>query len=128
MLIWTIILAKFLSSIHYSDLTSQFLFAKQPSKLYTFIAVCIAAPLWEELAFRHAPLQMVKNTGNVLWVIIITSAIFGYIHPGSNSVLFQGVYGLIFAWVYIRNNYCYWSSTFLHFLWNVTMMFAPLTI
>jgi len=99
-----------------------------------FFFSCIFAPLWEELAFRHAPLLIAKRFSkpgrDVTWpIIIISSVIFGWGHgSGPISLLIQGVGGLLFSWVYLKNNYSYWSSTFLHFLWNFSLTFVFPTI
>lgn len=84
--------------------------------------VVLIAPVWEEAAFRYAPITiaMLFNKKLVLPVVIISSAIFGWGHGhGAYSVMLQGVGGLIYAWIYIRNGYSYWSSVTAHSMWNV---------
>lgn len=99
-----------------------------PTPLGIFFFSCILAPLWEELAFRHAPIQIAKGLYKALDVdftipiVIISSAIFGWGHGhGPISILMQGVGGLVLSFVYIKNGYSYWSSVIVHFLWNLTM-------
>jgi membrane protease YdiL (CAAX protease family) len=91
-----------------------------PAALNVFMA-CIVAPLWEELVFRVAPLQIAKGFGEkyLIPVIIISSAIFGWGHgEGTYSILIQGVLGAVLSWVYIKNNYSYWSVVAVHAMWN----------
>lgn len=96
-----------------------------------FFFACIFAPLWEELAFRHAPMLIAKHFNkaskkvNLTWpVVIISSVIFGWGHgQGPISLLIQGVGGLLFSWVYLKNNYSYWSSVALHCLWNISLTY-----
>lgn len=94
---------------------------------------CICAPIFEELLYRHAPLQVLKqytdqNTAKGLnlttLTVLVSSVIFGLIHgKGYNSILMQGFVGLGFAIVYLRNGYSYWSAVLCHSLYNLTWMF-----
>lgn len=91
---------------------------------YDFFFACIFAPLWEELVYRYAAISILKKLGQEFIVpgVIISSAIFGWGHHyGPISLLIQGVGGLIFSYTYIKNNYSYWSSVLLHFLWNFSV-------
>lgn len=94
----------------------------EPSRLYVFFFSCIWAPLWEEAAFRVAPIAIAKHFNRnalMIPVVILSSVLFGWGHGmGPISLLIQGVMGLVFATVYIKNGYSYWSSVTLHFLWN----------
>lgn len=90
-----------------------------------FTYSCIIAPLWESLVFIWAPLALVKDKKH-LWlpVVIISSFIFGMGHKFSpNPILIQGVFGVIFSMVYIKNGFSYWSAVILHGLWNFTVMY-----
>lgn len=105
----------------------SFDFSVDPPLAYILFLMCIVAPLWEELAFRHGPGLIVKAMGKevMLPVMIISSAIFGWGHGhGPESILRQGVMGFIFFSLYIKNNYSYWSSVLLHALWNTFCFFA----
>jgi len=85
---------------------------------------CVMAPLWEELFFRAAPLQLIRSSQiNPFYVIVITSVIFGLSHGSVYNIFFQGVYGVVFSYLYIRNNYDYWSSVILHSLWNLSVIY-----
>lgn len=88
---------------------------------------CMMAPLTEELIFRHAPLKIASLVSKeaVLPVILASSVIFGICHHhGYLSVIKQGVLGFVFACVYIKNGYSYWSSITLHSMWNLYCLFA----
>lgn len=90
---------------------------------------CILAPLVEEFMFRHFPLQTLKlipfpnessRTKAIMLVVLMSSLIFGLMHGnGWDSVLIQGVTGLGFSYVYLKNNYSYWSSVITHSLYNL---------
>lgn len=126
MFLWVFLIK---SGLKYTRIFNPFVgFVYTPLGIFFFS--CIIAPLWEELVFRHAPLQITKKLNQVLnvdftWpVIFISSAIFGWGHgQQAVSILIQGVMGVVFSIVYIRNNYSYWSSTVLHFLWNSSVYY-----
>jgi membrane protease YdiL (CAAX protease family) len=91
-----------------------------------FFFACIWAPLWEEAAFRYAPITIAKNFGPqfLFPVIIISSVLFGWGHgSGPVSLLIQGVGGFLFSLLYIKNGFSYKSSVTAHFLWNLSLMF-----
>lgn len=93
---------------------------------YDFAAGCIAAPLWEEFLFRKLPLDFVGKWGNddlLLQTVFASSLLFGLVHGGPFSVFIQGVGGLLFAFLYVKNGYSYWSTVIAHFLWNFIIMF-----
>jgi membrane protease YdiL (CAAX protease family) len=101
---------------------------------YYLIFSCILAPIFEELFFRFIPLEMhrlvTKNSSQAVqlksqWLVVLfTSLLFGWAHRnGFTSILIQGVCGLGFAYVYIRNGYSYISSVLLHSFWNLTCLF-----
>ena len=130
MCVWCIVFST-VTSVTYNfevDIFSAQFFYSPPSTLYVFIMSCIIAPLWEELVFRHAAIRHFKNNSNPVYLIIIISAIFGWLHnkPGySDGIYIQGVLGFIFGCVYVKNGYHYWSSVTLHFMWNYTLFMAP---
>lgn len=130
-LVWLCIVAAFLKAI-------------MPQEFYTFINsinyttdfgnniiaafffLCVSAPLWEEAAFRYAPITIAKNFGSQFYlpVIILSSVLFGWGHgSGPISLLIQGVGGFTFSLLYIKNNFSYWSSVSAHFLWNFSLSF-----
>lgn len=119
--LWVGIMNKFLQVL---ELIS---FAGLTLSINNFVFACILAPLWEEAAFRYAPITIAKKFGKdyLLPVIVISSIIFGWLHGhGVYSLIFQGVMGLVLSWVYIKNNYSYWSSVALHSAWNTLCILA----
>lgn len=88
---------------------------------------CVWAPIWEEAAFRYAPITIAKNFGPqfLLPVIILSSVLFGWGHgSGPISLLIQGVGGFLFSLLYIKNGFSYKSSVAAHFLWNAFLILA----
>lgn len=131
---WALVVIKFLSwlwperfssSIN-NEMVWQFFFGPQPTFRYEFFMSCIAAPLWEELAFRVFPFGVARWFSDkfggkeiTVYVLIATTILFGWGHGGGTiSLLFQGVGGLLLAYAYLRNGYSYWSAVGLHFMWN----------
>ena len=64
--------------------------------IYTFIFVCIVAPVFEELMFRKILLNKLLPYGKKLSVIVSAFA-FGLFHGNLNQILYAFVLGLIFA-------------------------------
>jgi membrane protease YdiL (CAAX protease family) len=100
-----------------------------PPFRYDFFFAVLWAPFWEEFTFRHAAGLIVKKIGNgfLMPIMIISSVIFASGHSDSLqlNVMRQGVMGMIFFYVYVKNGYSVWSSMLLHAAWNATVMFAP---
>ena len=86
--------------------------------LSKFFLACVFAPVWEEIAFRYIPLTIAIRYFKKSFIqITIGSAIFfGYIHGSPINIMIQGVWGLLFSIVYIRNG-LKWAIVS-HFLWN----------
>lgn len=90
------------------------------SGYFNLVSALILAPLIEELIFRVAPIGLVKDRPDlILPTIILSSALFGYLHNGAMSWMVQGVFGFVLSLIYLKNNRSYWSVVFLHFLWNL---------
>jgi membrane protease YdiL (CAAX protease family) len=136
LMIWTWLVLKFYKWLFTTegytlgiDLFDQF-FVKPKFKhqfAIDFFFGCLIAPLIEEVLFRHLPLQIIKATGKdrlLIPTILFTSIVFGLMHQGSISILIQGVAGFIMSVLYLRNNYSYWSSVCLHFLWNTMLLIS----
>lgn len=87
--------------------------------LYAFVSNLLIAPLSEELLFRKAPLDFFKNytTQQKLSVVIVVSALFGWIHGGMYKVFFQGMMGYVWSRTYLKHGY--WASVVSHSLWNL---------
>lgn len=86
---------------------------------------CIAAPVGEEIVFRHLPIQVLKATKkpDLYWpLILFTSVIFAWLHIGEFNLLIQGVIGLSASILYIKNNYSLISAIALHSAWNLCVL------
>lgn len=100
----------------------QIFFPKPPpSKELVFTGMCILAPLIEELFYR-VPLSIVKHIkipGILTFSILFSSILFAVHHKlGFYAGPVQGMAGLLFCYVYIKNGYSYISSVLMHFLIN----------
>ena len=85
---------------------------------------CIYAPIVEEFIFRVGPISLVKDKPKLMFpVVILSSALFGWLHYGAASLPIQGVLGVVLAAIYIKNGYSYWSSVLLHAMWNAYVIF-----
>lgn len=93
----------------------------QEHTLFDIFSACIFAPVFEELTFRWAPIEIAKILGeqSLMPIILISSVIFGLGHGnGIFSLLVQGVMGFMFCVLYIKNNYSIWTTMLLHAMWN----------
>lgn len=94
--------------------------------VYLFLG-CLIAPLWEELVFRYAAIEIGKKFDLVLPVVCISSIIFGWGHGyGGQSVFIQGVYGFILSWSYLNaKRLPYLVTVAAHMMWNLMFVFLP---
>jgi len=106
---------------------------REGSVAFNLVMTCILPPLWEELKYRVVYLKVAKfidratnaNGEIIILGMLVSSIDFGWGHGfGIYSLLMQGVFGLMLAWVYIKNGYSYISSVALHFLWNTYVIFG----
>ena len=102
----------------------QVLLQKKPlSRELKFSVACILAPVLEEALYRlHLSIagqfQVIK--GILLYAVVVSSILFGEAHVfGVLSVPVQGMAGLLFCYVYIKNGYSYISTVTMHFLINL---------
>ena len=73
-----------------------------------FIVGVIVAPITEEFVFRTIPIKLfasyIKIIRNI--IIFLTSfVLFGWLHGGPQFMLIQGVMGLLYAYVYLKQGY-----------------------
>ena len=97
----------------------------EPLAYSTFFS-CFFAPLWEEAAFRYAPIKIAQNAGNqyVMPVIVLSSCTFGWGHGDCiEGVFLQGGLGFIFSFVYLQGGYK--ASLIVHILYNTLLTFGP---
>lgn len=90
------------------------------------VGACVLAPVTEEIFFRWAPFQFIRGSKDFekyKWpLIVVTSFIFGFIHGNIINVYIQGVLGIFFAWVYLKNNFSLISSITAHAIWNFLIL------
>ena len=107
--------------------------SNDPGIWYLILLACVFAPFLEELIFRKIPLDFIsaleiRTAGKVaikpgwekraiIYISLFSSVVFGMLH-GPLGVFFQGMIGLSFCWLYIRNDRCYWSVVVSHAIWN----------
>lgn len=122
-LIWLFFVSYLFNILGYQEIIEE---SEEIDSFYYYVFILLIwAPIWEEALYRYGPLTIAKNIGNqyVMPIAIMSSCIFGWGHGDSHEgVLLQGVIGLIFSIVYIKNNFCYFSSVLLHSLYNTTLL------
>lgn len=133
--VWTLIVAtlyKWLFAPVISESGQMFSYGYKHEFLIYAISTVIFAPFFEEILFRHLPLQIIKKTNRedlLLPTMLFTSVVFGLLHDsGVWSVPIQGVFGFIISCVYVKNGYSYWSAVLLHMIWNAGLIFGLVNI
>ena len=87
-----------------------------------FLATFILVGWSEELLSRGYHLQTIASGTNLLWGVIISSAVFGFLHFRNPSATWVSTAGIFFAGVYLAYGYIrtkqLWLSIGLHIGWN----------
>lgn len=87
-----------------------------------FFAVFIFVGWSEELLSRGYHLQTIASGLNLFWGVIISSAVFGFLHLRNPSASWVSTAGIFFAGVYLAYAYVctrqLWLSIGLHLGWN----------
>lgn len=83
-----------------------------------FFLACVFAPVWEEIAFRYVPLTIASRyfKKSFIQIMIGSAIVFGLGHGSPINIMIQGVWGLMFSIIYIRNGLVYAIAS--HALWN----------
>lgn len=108
------------------------------SSLYFFIFLAAIAIL-EEIVFRFFPLHtvvgMIKKPRAVLFVAIIVSIIFGYLHGNWQKIFLQGMTGFVLSCVYLKCGGFQkrWpkalaASSLTHILFNFTLVILATSV
>jgi membrane protease YdiL (CAAX protease family) len=74
---------------------------KTPAR-FTFLFVCICAPLGEELLFRKLLIDRVRRFGD-LTAILLSGFLFGLFHGNLFQFFYAALVGMILAYVYTRS-------------------------
>ena len=87
-----------------------------------FFVIFILVGWTEELLCRGYQLQTIASGTNLLWGVLLSSAIFGILHifnPGANFASTLGIFlaGLFFAYAYVRIRQL-WLPIGMHLGWN----------
>ena len=87
-----------------------------------FFVIFILVGWTEELLCRGYQLQTIASGTNLLWGVLLSSAIFGILHifnPGANFASTLGIFlaGLFFAYAYVRTRQL-WLPIGMHLGWN----------
>jgi hypothetical protein len=87
-----------------------------------FFVIFIFVAWSEELLCRGYQLQTIASGTNLLWGVLLSSAIFGILHifnPGANLASTLGIFlaGLFFAYAYVRTRQL-WLPIGMHLGWN----------
>lgn len=70
---------------------------------WSFVSICLLAPLTEELVFRGAILTALRKSRCRPWFAIIMSALFfGIIHINPSQIPHSFLMGLLLGWIYVR--------------------------
>jgi membrane protease YdiL (CAAX protease family) len=81
---------------------------------FGIIAICLAAPICEEMLFRGAIEGHLLRTGHKPWIAIAVSAlIFGIIHGNPAQMPSAFLLGLLLGWLYYRTG-SLWPSIVCH--------------
>ncbi len=84
--------------------------------IFYFFAVCIVAPIGEELLFRGAILHSLKRYGTV-FAAVISSILFGLFHMNFQQMPMAFLLGLVFSYATIKTGSIK-TSVLLHFINN----------
>jgi len=117
---------------------------KPPEWTWEIVPVLLFGALIEEIIFRIIPMTISRIVGEYfnikkLWIFIaiISSLIFGFLHGNITNIFFQGISGFFFCWLWIKVSYdrdlnksnaeIFWFfpsivTWLTHFLFNMTVV------
>jgi len=107
-------------------------FSKEIPPFPLIFTALITAPIFEEMIFRYAPLELLKSTQifreNKWLIVFLIGILFGWLHGNYYNVYCQGVMGVAFGWVYIKNQMSYISAVVAHSLYNFLVIILIPTV
>ncbi|MDO8516457.1 MAG: CPBP family glutamic-type intramembrane protease [bacterium] len=116
-----------------------------PNPYIVFFFACVMVPLWETVVFQVLPIMLalwivsnqratlppdskILRSNFLFWACCFASIIFGLGHGGVVNILIQGVGGMTFCWLYLKNSNSHWSSYWsvvaAHAFWNFMVIFG----
>ena len=112
-----------------------------PILTLSFPLVLLYLAFMEEIFFRFAPLFLAAALFRrfergiiLLFFVVASSVIFGWMHGGYEYIFFQGVFGVLFCVLYLKcggmqghHVKALVTTTGAHFLWNGTLAISMLT-
>lgn len=69
---------------------------------WTLVAVCVLAPVFEEIIFRGRLFSMLHHSVGALSSAVITALLFGLVHGDPRTMVEGFMAGMIFSYLYIR--------------------------
>lgn len=92
---------------------------------FELIWLCGFTPLVEEMLFRELSYKVFRPCKrDELSFMIFVGMIFGWLHGSFEHIFIQGIAGVVFGYVYLKNGYSYWSAVAAHSLYNFLVAFA----
>lgn len=91
--------------------------------LLAFIALVVLAPFAEELVFRGVLLPAFSKKLGLTAAVILTSILFGILHPPVNAMIGIGVFAVFLALIYAFTR-SIWPAIMLHSLKNLLAFIA----
>ena len=91
--------------------------------VFGFLAVVVAAPIFEELIFRGIILDGLWKKYGRMRAILFSSVLFGIAHLNIPQFVVAFLIGLLMGWVYV-NTRNLWFTILIHFTCNATSFFA----
>ena len=91
--------------------------------LLAFIALVILAPFAEELVFRGVLLPAFSKKLGLIAAVIVTSVLFGILHPPVNAMIGIGIFAIFLALIYVLTR-SIWPAIILHSLKNLLAFMA----
>lgn len=88
-----------------------------------FVALVILAPFAEELVFRGVLLPAFSKKLGLTTAIILTSVLFGILHPPVNAMIGIGIFAIFLALIYAFTR-SIWPAIMLHSLKNLLAFIA----
>lgn len=92
-----------LSPLDLADFGMEAQFEGMKDSIISIVAICILAPVAEELVFREGILREMQASGAKPWIAIMTSALcFAVVHGNPMQMVPAAVMGVALGWLYYR--------------------------